>query len=134
MVPMPPPGQDPAAGDPPDQNDDSDQGQPRAVDDPGTGVQQPAIANVLAAQPKSAHPGAKKALAEIWNAEDRDHARRAAAAFKLAYAAKFDKAVAKVIDDLDELLAFYDFPAVRHEAPHHRVEVRDLHRWAVAAA
>jgi hypothetical protein len=22
------------------------------------------------------HPGAKKALAEIWNAEDRDHARR----------------------------------------------------------
>ena len=27
-----------------------------------------------AALPKSAHPGAKKALAEIWNAEDRDHA------------------------------------------------------------
>src|SRR5262245_59881234 len=37
------------------------------------------IANVLAALPKSAHPGAKKALAEIWNAEDRDHARRAVA-------------------------------------------------------
>ena len=29
------------------------------------------IANVLGALPKSAHPGAKKALAEIWNAEDR---------------------------------------------------------------
>ena len=29
------------------------------------------IANVLAALPKSAHPGAKKALAEIWNAEDK---------------------------------------------------------------
>jgi transposase-like protein len=69
------------------------------------------IANVLAALPKSAHPGAKKALAEIWNAEDRDHARRAAAAFKLAYAAKFGKAVAKITDDLDELLAFYDYPA-----------------------
>jgi transposase-like protein len=69
------------------------------------------IANVLAALPKSAHPGAKKALAEIWNAEDRDHARRAAAAFKLAYGAKFGKAVAKVTDDLDELLAFYDYPA-----------------------
>jgi transposase-like protein len=69
------------------------------------------IGNVLAALPKSAHPGAKKALAEIWNAEDRDHARRAVAAFKLAYGAKFGKAVAKVIDDLDELLAFYDFPA-----------------------
>jgi transposase-like protein len=69
------------------------------------------IANVLAALPKSAHPGAKRALAEIWNAEDRDHARRAVAAFKLGYGAKFGKAVAKVTDDLDELLAFYDFPA-----------------------
>jgi putative transposase len=69
------------------------------------------IANVLSALPKSAHPGAKKALAEIWNAEDREHARRAAAAFKLAYGAKFAKAVAKVTDDLDELLAFYDYPA-----------------------
>jgi transposase-like protein len=69
------------------------------------------IANVLSALPKSAHPGAKKALAEIWNAEDREHARRAVAAFKLAYGAKFAKAVAKVTDDLDELLAFYDFPA-----------------------
>jgi transposase-like protein len=27
------------------------------------------------------------------------------------YAAKFGKAVAKVTDDIDELLAFYDFPA-----------------------
>jgi transposase-like protein len=69
------------------------------------------IANVLGALPKSAHPGAKKALAEIWNAEDRDHARRAAASFKLAYGAKFPKAAAKITDDLDELLAFYDYPA-----------------------
>jgi len=49
------------------------------------------IANVLSALPKSAHPGAKKALAEIWNAEGRDHARRAVAAFRLAYGAKFGK-------------------------------------------
>jgi transposase-like protein len=69
------------------------------------------IGNVLSALPKSAHPGAKKALAEIWNAEDREHARRAVAAFKLAYGAKFGKAVAKITNDLDELLAFYDFPA-----------------------
>jgi putative transposase len=69
------------------------------------------IANVLGALPKSAHPGAKKALAEIWNAEDREHARRAVAAFKLAYGAKFGKAVAKITDDLDELLAFYEYPA-----------------------
>jgi transposase-like protein len=69
------------------------------------------IAKVLSAMPKSAHPGVKKALAEIWNAEDRDHARRAAAAFKLAYGAKFGKAVAKITDDLGELLAFYEYPA-----------------------
>src|SRR5215207_3065034 len=69
------------------------------------------IANVLGALPKSAHPGAKKALAEIWNAEDKQHALDAVTSFKAAYGAKFGKAVAKITDDLDELLAFYDFPA-----------------------
>jgi transposase-like protein len=69
------------------------------------------IANVLAALPKSAHPGAKKALAEIWNAEDRQHALAAEKAFSAAYAAKFPKAAAKITDDLDQLLAFYDYPA-----------------------
>jgi transposase-like protein len=68
-------------------------------------------ANVLSALPKSAHPGAKKALAEMWNAEDRDHALAAAKAFEAAYGAKFSKAVTKITDDLDELLAFYDYPA-----------------------
>jgi transposase-like protein len=69
------------------------------------------ISNVLAALPKSAHPGAKKALAEIWNAEDKAHALDAVKAFEAAYGAKFPKAVAKITDDLDQLLAFYDFPA-----------------------
>jgi transposase-like protein len=69
------------------------------------------IANVLGALPKSAHPGAEKALAEIWNAEDKAHAQSAAKDFQAAYGAKYSKAVAKVVDDLDELLAFYDFPA-----------------------
>jgi transposase-like protein len=68
-------------------------------------------ANVLAALPKSAHPGAKKALAAIWGAEDKDHARAAAKAFDAAYRAKFPKAAAKITDDLDQLLAFYDCPA-----------------------
>ena len=53
------------------------------------------IANVLNCLPKSAQPGAKAALAEIWNAEDRDHAATAA----------------KITEDLDVLLAFYDYPA-----------------------
>jgi transposase-like protein len=69
------------------------------------------IANVLGALPKSAHPGAKKALAEIWNAEDRRHALDAVRAFEAAYGAKFPKAVAKITDDVEVLLAVYDFPA-----------------------
>jgi transposase-like protein len=69
------------------------------------------IANVLGALPKSAHPGAKKALAEIWNAEDKHHALDAVTSFKAAYGAKFGKAVAKITDDLEVLLAFYDYPA-----------------------
>jgi transposase-like protein len=69
------------------------------------------IANVLGALPHSAHPGAKKALAEIWNAEDKKHALNAVSTFTAAYGAKFPKAVAKITDDLDELLAFYDYPA-----------------------
>jgi transposase-like protein len=67
--------------------------------------------NVLAALPKSAHPGAKKALAEIWGAEDRQCALEAAGAFRAVYGAKFPKAVVKIISDLDELLAFCDYPA-----------------------
>ena len=67
--------------------------------------------NVLAALPKSAHPGAKKALAEIWGAEDRQCALEAAGAFRAAYGAKFPKAVVKIISELDQLLAFYDYPA-----------------------
>jgi transposase-like protein len=68
-------------------------------------------ANVLAALPKSAHPGAKKALAEIYQAEDKQHALAAAQAFAASYAAKWPKATAKITEHLDVLLAFYDFPA-----------------------
>jgi transposase-like protein len=67
--------------------------------------------NVLAALPKSAHPGAKKALAEIWGAEDKPHALAAFTAFEAAYGVKSPKATAKVTDDRDQLLAFYDYPA-----------------------
>lgn len=69
------------------------------------------IANVLNALPKSAQPGAKAALAEIWSAEDKEHATRAAQAFVAEYGVKWPKAAAKIADDLPELLAFYDFPA-----------------------
>lgn len=69
------------------------------------------IANVLNALPKSAQPGAKAALAEIWNAENRDHAERAAEAFVADYGTKWPKAAAKITDDLDVLLEFYNYPA-----------------------
>jgi transposase-like protein len=69
------------------------------------------IANTLAALPKSAHPAAKKALAGIWGAEDMSHALLAVKQFQGLFGAKFPKTVAKITDDFDELLAFYDYPA-----------------------
>jgi putative transposase len=69
------------------------------------------VANVLAALPKSAHPTARRMLAEIRDAEDREHAVRAVHAFAQEFGGKWPKAVAKIVDDLDALLAFYDFPA-----------------------
>ena len=49
-----------------------------------------------AALPKSAHPGAKKALAQIWDAEEKPHALAAVKAFSAAYGAKFPKAASKI--------------------------------------
>jgi transposase-like protein len=69
------------------------------------------IGNVLAALPKSAHPAAKRALAEIYNAEDKTHAVTAAKAFAAEFGTKWSNAAAKITDDLDVLLAFYDYPA-----------------------
>jgi transposase-like protein len=69
------------------------------------------VANVLATLPKSAHPGAKAALAEVYHAEDKRHAQAAAKRFAAAYGTKFGKAVAKITDDLDVLQTFYDYPA-----------------------
>ncbi|MEU6585924.1 IS256 family transposase [Nocardia sp. NPDC046763] len=68
-------------------------------------------ANVLAALPKSAHPGAIAAMKEIYNAEDIDHAQVAIKAFGIDYGKKYPKAVAKIVDDADVLLEFYRYPA-----------------------
>jgi len=69
------------------------------------------VANVLAALPKSVQPTARKLLAEIRDAEDRQHAVTAIDAFAAEFAVKWPKAVAKIVDDIEPLLAFYDFPA-----------------------
>jgi putative transposase len=81
---------------------------------PATGAQRCWVhktANVLAALPKSVHPGARRALAEISQAESRDQAAAALEAFAVDYAVKWPKAVAKVTGDAEALLAFYDYPA-----------------------
>jgi putative transposase len=68
-------------------------------------------ANVLAALPKSAYPGALAAMREIYNAEDIDKAQIAIKAFEIDYGAKYPKAVAKIADDAEILLEFYKYPA-----------------------
>jgi putative transposase len=68
-------------------------------------------ANVLSALPKSVHPAARRALAEIRDAEDRAHAEAAIKAFADEFGAKWPKAVAKITDKPDALLCFFDFPA-----------------------
>jgi transposase-like protein len=67
--------------------------------------------NVINCLPKSAQPAARRALAEIRDAEDRGHAETALREFERTYGAKYPKAVEKITKDRDALLAFYDFPA-----------------------
>ena len=69
------------------------------------------LANELNALPKAVQAGARKALAEIRDAPDREHAERAIEAFAADYGVKWPKAVAKVVDDAEALLCFFDFPA-----------------------
>jgi transposase-like protein len=68
-------------------------------------------ANVLDALPKSAQPAAKRAVQEVYNAEDKEQAAKAVAAFARQYGAKYPKVVKRITDDEEELLAFFDFPA-----------------------
>ena len=69
------------------------------------------VVNVLDCLPKSAQPAGRKALAQIRDAEDREHAEKAVKDFAAAYQVKYPKAVAKITDDQEELLAFFEFPA-----------------------
>jgi transposase-like protein len=69
------------------------------------------LANVLGCLPAAVHAGARKALAELRDAPDRDHAERAVEVFARDYGVKWPKAVAKIADDAEALLCFFDFPA-----------------------
>jgi putative transposase len=70
-----------------------------------------AAGNILDCLPKSAQSGARDALAEIYNAEDRAHAELAAKAFVADYGVKWPKAAEKITKNLDVLLEFYNYPA-----------------------
>src|SRR3954464_2149948 len=69
------------------------------------------VANVINVLPKSAQPTARRMLAAIRDAQDRDHPQRATTASPAEFGAKWPKAVPKIVDDTESLLAFYDFPA-----------------------
>ncbi len=66
-------------------------------------------ANVVDALPKRLQSQAKSAIQAIYNAGSRTGALTAAKSFADTFSG-FPKATAKVMDDLDTLLAFYDFP------------------------
>ena len=69
------------------------------------------VANVLGCLPKAVQAGARQALAEIRDAPGREHAEQAIAGLVRDYGVKWPKAVAKITDDAEELLCFFDFPA-----------------------
>lgn len=69
-------------------------------------------ANVLNKLPKSVQPKAKQALHEIWLAPTREDAYKAFDTAVLTYSDKYPKAMQCLEKDKDQMLAFYDFPAV----------------------
>lgn len=69
-------------------------------------------ANVLNYLPKLAQPKAKEAIHNIWMAETKDNAEKAFDLFIQIYQDKYPKAAQCLKKDREQLLAFYDFPAV----------------------
>ena len=69
-------------------------------------------ANVLDKLPKSVQPKVKSALHEIYLAESREAAHNAFDSALQRFEAKYPKAMDCLRKDREELLAFYDFPAV----------------------
>lgn len=67
--------------------------------------------NILDKLPKSVQPEAKRCLDEIEQAPDRKTALKEVDKFHDRFDAKYPKAVDCLMDDLDSLLRFFDFPA-----------------------
>ena len=69
-------------------------------------------ANVLNKLPKSVQPKVKEALHDIWMAETRDHAYKAFDSTVKRFGDKYPGAMNCLIKDKEQMLAFYDYPAV----------------------
>jgi transposase-like protein len=70
------------------------------------------MGNVLNKIPKSMQPAVKSALQQIWMAKTKEDAYKAFDKFEKMYGSKYPKAVECLSKDKDELLTFYDFPAL----------------------
>ncbi|PTH85522.1 hypothetical protein C9J60_25080 [Streptomyces sp. A244] len=71
-----------------------------------------ALTHQMLGQEQDSRPGDQfRAIQDIHNAEDREHAGQAIKTFAKLYGAKFPRAVEKVTDDQDVLLESFDFPA-----------------------
>jgi putative transposase len=70
-------------------------------------------ANVLDKLPKGAQSKAKGMLHDIWQAETKVAAEKAFDLFVATYQAKYTKATDCLLKDREELLIFYDFPAIQ---------------------
>ena len=68
-------------------------------------------ANVLAAMPKALHSKVKSELQQIWMADTRADADKAFDHFLAYHQAKHEKTTRKLIEDREELVNFFDFPA-----------------------
>jgi transposase-like protein len=67
--------------------------------------------NILDSLPKSVHKRAKKAIHEITEADNKKEAAHAIEAFASEFGTKWPKAVAKITQEKELLLTFYEFPA-----------------------
>jgi len=69
-------------------------------------------ANVLNKLPKSVQPKVKEALHDIWMAETREDAYKAFDSTAKRFGDKYSGAMKCLVKDKEQMLAFYDFPAI----------------------
>lgn len=73
--------------------------------------------NVLNCLPKLLQAKAKQALHNIWQAETKANVEQAFDIFLKSYEAKYPKAILCLQKDREELMAFFNFPAIRSNPP-----------------